>query len=213
MDDAPWQPGDTILLEEVWRRRTWAARPMTFVDATDDRYVVWMPAGTVWKCPTTPPHRPKADTRAERTVSCLALGDWELNDRDWDASTLWLVEREAHHMVGVSWHPDGQPWGWYINLQEPVAVTERGLQTFDLALDILIGRDGTWRWKDEDELDALIQAKLVSPGLAKTVREEGRRVIASMERGQPPFSEPWHDWKPDSGWAAPSIPAGWSPTQ
>jgi Protein of unknown function (DUF402) len=52
------------------------------------------------------------------------------------------------------WHGEGPDLdGWYVNLQEPFRRTARGIDTMDSVLDIVVARDGAWRWKDAEELD------------------------------------------------------------
>jgi hypothetical protein len=41
------------------------------------------------------------------------------------------------------------------------------------------------------------------------VRSEARDVIARVEANGTPFSEPWHDWRPDPSWRLPELPFGW----
>ena len=79
----------------------------------------------------------------------------------------------------------------------------------DLMLDLLVGEDGRWQLKDEDELDALVAHGLIEPSTAQRVHDEALRVAARAERGEPPFSEPWHDWRPGPSWTTPELPTGW----
>ena len=45
---------------------------------------------------------------------------------------------------------------WYVDLQEPFRRDADGIVTCDQSLDIVIGRDRRWRWKDEDHLAASV---------------------------------------------------------
>jgi len=109
----------------------------------------------------------------------------------------------------VSWHDNGEPWGWYINLQRPFRRTEYGLQTMDLMLDILVSLDHQWQWKDEDGFDALLSARLIDEHEATDVRTAVHRVIGDVEAKRPPFSEPWHTWRPGPTRTMPELPPGW----
>ncbi len=204
-----WQSGATVVVQEVWHGRLWSARPMRVIEDQGTSLVLWCPKGTRWKTATTPPTRPRAATRAERFVAALTLDDWVLRDAVWDVSKLVLVRTGDWHAVWVSWRDSGEDWGWYINLQRPFLRTEQGLQTMDLMLDILVERDRSWRWKDEDEFDALVTASLIDAAEAAQVRDAGRHVIRDIEANAPPFSEPWHSWRPDPGWPLPELPQGW----
>jgi protein associated with RNAse G/E len=105
--------------------------------------------------------------------------------------------------------PGFEPWGWYVNLQEPFRRSGFGLETMDLALDVVVEADRSWRWKDEDELALFVEHDAFDAELAQRLREEGLRVAGNLERDEPPFSEPWHEWRPDPGWRIPELPSGW----
>ena len=202
-------PGQTVLVQEVWQDRVWAARPMSFVFEDDGRVALWFPKGTIWKRPVPPHTHPPGRDRGERLGRCLALSEWEFADTAWDVSTLVLMREGDWHAVWVSWLDDGRQWGWYVNLQQPFTKTSKGFETMDLALDVTIENDRTWRWKDEDELDTFVAMGLFDDALAERLRAEGFRVARRAERDEPPFSEPWASWRPDPAWARPTVPDGW----
>jgi hypothetical protein len=79
-----WQPGDTIVHQEFWRGRMWAARPLTVVEDSEDRLLLWIPKGTRRKVPATPPGRPDPPVRKDRVIENLAHGDWDMADHVWD---------------------------------------------------------------------------------------------------------------------------------
>jgi hypothetical protein len=207
-----FEPGATVTVQEVWRGRVWAARPMRVVEDRGDFLALWFPKRTRWKVPRTPPTRPRPETRAERFAAMLQLEDWVLQDFEWDVDSLWLTEPDTWHTVRVGWQDGWEPWGWYVNLEQPVRRTERAVQTMDLMLDVIVEPDRSWRWKDEDELEALVEAGLFAPETAVRVRDEALAVIGRAEAGKPPFGDAWHDWRPDSAWPLPELPPGWNET-
>jgi Protein of unknown function (DUF402) len=219
-------PGEQVVVQEIWRGAVWAARPMIVAVDEDDLVALWYPKGTAWKAPTSPPEWPRAASRGERLATCLARREWVFVDYAWDVDTLVLVRPGDWHAVWVSWldgaHDscaDRNPqeripiarkhWGWYVNLQEPFRRTELGFATMDLALDVIVEVDRTWRWKDEDELETFVSHGVFDRELATRVREEGLRVARRAERNEPPFDEPWSDWRPDPGWPVPELPERW----
>jgi len=204
-----WQRGDTIVLQEIWRAKLWAARPMIVVEDEVDRLALWFPQGTIWKAPTTHPSRQWHEVRGERLAECAALGEWVLRDSEWDVDTLCLLEPGVGYAIWVSWLPEFEPWGWYVNLQEPFRRTPQGIQTMDLMLDVIVDVDRSWRWKDEDELETLVRRGVFSRALADRARADGLDAIQRAERNEPPFSEPWHDWRPRPEWSLPRLPKGW----
>ena len=207
--EARWQPGETIVMQDVWRGQLWTARPMTVVADEGDFLALWSPKGTLWKGSVSPPTRPRADERLERILSSLELCDWVLQDRELRLSLLWLIEAGAGFATTLSWPETGEPGGWYVNLQEPFRRTPSGLQTMDLMLDVVVRRDGTWFWKDEDEFEAALKRGLLTPEKASWLREEAMRAIAKIEAKEHPVSEAWASWRPDPSWVTPVLPDGW----
>jgi hypothetical protein len=205
-----WRPGQLVVLHEVWNDSVWAARPMTVVRDEGDFVALWFPKGTRWKAPTTPPTRGREATRGDRLATCAALGDWVFVDAVWEVSTLALMREGDWHALWISWLDDGQQWGWYVNLQQPYRRTELGFETMDLMLDVVVELDRSWWWKDEDELQTFVERGVFDHSLAQRVREEGLRVARRAERNEPPFNEPWHDWRPPSSWSIPKLPPHWS---
>jgi Protein of unknown function (DUF402) len=204
-----WQPGATIVLQEIWRGKVWGARPMRVVEDTGDGIALWFPRGTRWKAPTSDPSWPWKEDRGERLAECAVRGEWVYRDAEWDVDTLQLTRAGERHSVWVSWRPDGEPFGWYVNIQEPFRRTPLGIATMDWALDLIIDPDGSWRLKDEDELETFVRRGVIDAAHADELREEALAVAGRAERGEPPFCDPWHEWRPDPDWTLPELPSGW----
>jgi len=204
-----WSPGDVVVHQEVWRDRVWAARPLVVVEDRPERLLAWLPQGTVRKVPWTPPSRPDPDDRTTRIVDLLARGDWVYVDHVWDVDTLWILRPGDWHAVWISWKPSGDHYGWYVNLQRPFRRTQLGIEAMDLMLDVVAEPDRTWRWKDEDEIDLLLERAVYDPALVQRIRSEAHEVIGRLEREEPPFSEGWAMWRPDPSWPVPVLRAGW----
>jgi hypothetical protein len=101
--------------------------------------------------------------------------------------------------------------GHYVNLElpheRPVDGTSR-THTRDLILDLWVEQGQTWV-KDEDELDAAVDAGRYSPGQAQAVHDIAEQ--ARREQIDPrawPLDEGWEDWRPPAGWDEPlGLPA------
>jgi hypothetical protein len=209
-EEERWQPGQTVVVQEVWRGKLWSARPMTVVEDRGDSVVLWYPKGTKFQVATTPQSRIRAATRLERFAANLSLCDWAMAEFKCDVSCLWLCEiGVVRHAVWVSWHDDGAFMGWYVNLQEPFQRNRMGLQAMDMMLDITVQLDRQWHWKDEDEFTMLIEQRLIDPATAQAIRDDAAKVIGDIEANRTPFCEPWPEWKPDPSWSVPVLPAGW----
>ena len=180
------------------------------VEDSDERLLLWLPKGTVRKVPVTPPGRRDPETRTERIIENLARGDWVYGDHTWDVSSLWILRPDDCHAVWVSWLGAGAHLGWYVNLQRPYRRFGNGIEAMDLMLDIVVDRDLTWRWKDDDEFDEILRRGLFDPATETLVRGEASGVIERIERQEPPFCEAWPSWKPDPHWPIPLLAEGWA---
>lgn len=197
-----WAPGETIVHQEVWRGRVWAARPMVVVEDRDDRLLLWMPQGTVRKVPVT-------HGLDDQIIEKLDRGDWVYTDHIWDVSTLWIVRPGDWHAVWVSWLA-GEHYGWYVNLQMPLRRTAIGIEAMDLMLDVVAAPDLTsWAWKDEAQFDEIARRGIFDPATVARVRDEARRVIGRIEAREEPFDQPWPSWTPDPSWRPPTLGDGW----
>jgi hypothetical protein len=204
-----WTRGQTIVVQEVWQGKLWAARPVVVAEDRGDFLALWFPRGTNWKAPTSDPRRPWKEDRGERLAECAVRGEWVFRDGEWDVDTLWLLEADAGYAIWVSWLEGWRPWGWYVNLQEPFRRAGDALQTMDRMLDVIVEPDRTWRWKDEDELETFVRRGAFDRELARQVRADGLQAFRRAEANEPPFSEPWHDWRPDRAWGLPRLPPDW----
>jgi protein associated with RNAse G/E len=100
--------------------------------------------------------------------------------------------------------------GWYVNLQSPFVRTSLGFDATDDILDIEVEPDGSWAWKDEDELEQAVRAKALTPSRAAAIRREGERVIKKLEDSDGSFPTSFVDWRPDARWPIPELPDGWN---
>jgi hypothetical protein len=207
--DVTWGVGDTIVLQEVWHDRVWAARPLRVVEDGEDRLVLWCPKGAMRIVPTTPSTRERADSRAERIGRLMQLDDWVFTEHEWDVDTLWFVWPGAWHAVWVSWFEPGVHWGWYGNLQLPYERTRIGLRTMDMMLDVLVEPDHSWKLKDEDDFQQMIDRGLIDDATIEHVRAAAREVVRMSEAGDAPFCDPWPSWTPDPSWPTPVLPDDW----
>ena len=80
----------------------------------------------------------------------------------------------------------------------------------DWVLDVIVDLGGSWRLKDEDELETFVQRDVLERTHAAEIREHAFEVAGRAERGEAPFDEPWHEWRPDPGWTLPELPPEWN---
>jgi Protein of unknown function (DUF402) len=191
-----WSPGDVALFRFIRYGKVRHASPRLVVQDEDDLVVLHLPLGTPVKVPISDgrPIRGQADR------------DWELRDHSWHTSSqLTLIQWDRAHCIEVLWNGEtGAFAGWYVNLQEPLRRSPLGFDTDDLVLDIWVQPDGTWRWKDEDELEEAVRLGRFTPEDAREIRAEGECVVAAQ-----PWPTGWEDWQPDPHWEPPRLPVGW----
>jgi len=83
---------------------------------------------------------------------------------------------------------DGRLKGWYCNLAHPPEISDGGreIRWRDLALDMVALPDGTHRFEDEDEFEALNP----SPTLRRTAAEVRSTLVRWLNEGHGPFKVP-----------------------
>ncbi len=179
MSDAVWR--------DVHRGRIWRAQACRIVEESPRLIVLWFPAG----CPAKIPAR-----------GLRIPGDrWELVDTAPTRDSLSLSRPGRAHSIYVFWGDAGEFSHWYVNFEQPLRRSAVGFDTFDEKLDLIVRPDGSYEWKDEDELEQADAAGLLD---ANAVRAEATRVLEEW-----PFPTGWEDWRPDPAWPIPQLPVGW----
>lgn len=151
---------------------------MRLLDDADGVLHLWMPYGTERLVPAG---------GHDRVVDNLAGETWDYAVHVWDVSTLAVVRPEDGFAIWASWLPTGEHLGYYVNLQRPYQRTELGFEAMDLMLDIVVDPDLTWRWKDEHEVQELLDRGVYDQELVDGVRAQAQRAIALIESGAAPF--------------------------
>jgi hypothetical protein len=199
-----WQPGDSVVQRFV---RTDGSigqhHPLRVLSDDGEALVGWLPEGTDIIGTALPDGRdpreaalnemfrlPRVRTRAVwHTTSTLRL----IIESDW-SSICWFFE------------PDGTFRNWYVNLELPRGRTAHTIDRVDGALDVEVYPDLTWRWKDEDEAAAAVDAGRITAGDLDRLRAEGERQIALAQAGAFPYDGTWCDFRPDPQWPRPVLP-------
>jgi hypothetical protein len=182
------------LTDAAWRDvhdgRVWRAQACRIVEE-NGLIALWLPSGT----PTFLP----IDREGKRIR--IPGEDWELEPvESWTRDAVCLARPGRAHSIYVFWQ-DGVFEHWYVNLEQPLRRTPIGYDTFDEKLDLIVRPDGSYTWKDEDELEQAAALGLVD---AEAVRAEAARVLEEW-----PFPTGWEDWRPDPAWPIPQLPDGW----
>ena len=193
-----WRPGDVVVYRLIRYGKIRYALPHVVVQDSEDLVALYVPVGAVGKAPSNDgrPARGQADR------------DWELRDHVWHSNGMLRLLRPGEpYGLELHWRDEDAAFiGWYVNLQEPIRRTNRGFDTDDLVLDIVIEPDGAWTWKDEDELAEVVALGRFDADEAAEIRQFGERVIEQLDRLIPTG---WEGWRPDPSWPTPALGAGW----
>jgi hypothetical protein len=190
------QPGEPIVRRDVWRGRPVVGWGGTVVSDTDDLLVLYMPEGGPLRFPPEDffggPH------------------PWSHKD-EWTGNGVLQLQRPGEmHSVWVFWEgPQRELAAWYVNIQEPFRRSSIGFDTQDLELDLVIEPDGSWSFKDDEQMDAWIERGRWTPDEVAAIRAEGERVAADLDAGRRWWSDEWASWEPDPAWTLPHVPEGW----
>jgi hypothetical protein len=201
-----WTPGETAI--QRFRRTDGSIgqhHPLRVL-ADDGRTLVgWLPRGTEIVGTRLPDGR---GVREADLAERFRLPRVRVPGRWLGTSTLRVISEPDWSSVWWFFAESGEFRGWYVNLEIPVGRTDLGTDRIDGALDVTVEPDRRWRWKDEDEAAAAVEAGRLSPDQLARLRAEGERLIGLAETGVFPFDGTWCDFRPDPGWPAPALPPG-----
>ena len=213
-----WSGGDHVVLRQVGLDNGWVVGwPQIVVEDSPERIVLFQPAGAVAE------NVPGVGDDVRSRLMPESNRNWP-PQYSFPLALLRIIPTLAEHAVEIHFSdvlPTPMPharWldehGYYrgikVNLQARFRRTSIGFDTTDNALDIVMGTDLDWRWKDEDDVTARVAVGLTYPEEAAAFRAEGERVIVDIERRAYPFDQPWEDWRPDPTWTPPQLPEGWA---
>jgi hypothetical protein len=184
-----FKPGEVVAWREAWRGEQYCAIPVRVVEDGPEATALYLAEGTRFR---------------------FVPGAWRWSDRHpWEARGAWtgdgvLISHRAGaaHTVWHFWRADERAFaGWYVNMQEPLRRRPDGFETQDQELDLVVQPDGSWTWKDEQELLDWVPSGRFTEEEVAAVRAEGERVLAEW-----PFPTGWEDWRPDPSWPVPELP-------
>ncbi len=173
----PFAPGTAITVREVLHGQSWLEFPETVVHDDGEVLASVQADGSPLTFPEHPWPHPWGHLAAWQGTTVLKLrrlGDWY---------SVWKFFR-------------GEAFAyWYVNFETPVVRRHDGVDINDLQLDIVIDGDGSWRWKDvEDLAPALASGRMTSDEL-RAVLAEAAVVADLLDRGDRWWAR-WDDWTP-----------------
>ncbi|WP_329050126.1 DUF402 domain-containing protein [Amycolatopsis sp. NBC_01488] len=206
MSDRRWRPGETVI--ERFHRPDGSigqVHPLRVLEDDGRVLLAWIPAGTAIVGSRLADGRHLADAPLDQRFRIPRVPVADFWHR---TSTLRRIADDEWSSVWWFFDATGQFTNWYVNLEVPLGRTPAGVDRIDGVLDVVVERDGTWRWDDEDEAEVAIDAGRLTRAQLDRLRAEGERIGALAERGTYPFDGTDTDFRPDPGWPAPELPAG-----
>lgn len=206
-----WRPGDQIMWTYVNPDFPGLVdqRPVTVV-ADDDRHLaVWLAPGSRML------HQVIADGSPIRSLEgsdrftaprAQAIRDWA------GGGILAVFQPETMYSVWFFETDSGLRDSYYINIEVPYFRTDLGIETSDLVLDVVVRANGSYRFKDEDELQFAYEAGLFSLTEVGAIRHAAADAVDVVTAWHFPFDAGYESFQPDPAWPIPSLPrnASWT---
>jgi hypothetical protein len=175
-------PGDVVTVSEVLHGQTWASFPESVVSDDGAVLATVQAHGTPLSFPDHPfgPH----------PWSRLAT---------WSGTTVLKLRRTGDwYSVWKFFSPDAEFRFWYVNFEEPVVRRPDGVDVNDLQLDLVVAANGSWRWKDVEDLAPALATGRIDADQLRHVLEAASDVAGLLERDDRWWA-PWDAWTPDMG--------------
>lgn len=206
---ARWQPGTSILYQEVWDEALLAARPVTVVSDDAGLLALYSHPRALLRSAAIGGARRQL-TLEQRIAAMMSNEPRAYAQRSAaDSHVLVLAVDGRWSAVWLFWSADWKHLRWYVNLQQPLRRTQRGVQVRDCALDLVVEPNRAWRWKDRDEFQALRAAGFFPEEIARQVEAEAERMIGVIERWESPFCDGWERWRADASLPLPALGSDW----
>lgn len=201
-----FQRGEPVVWRSVWRsdRVVGTVWPWVIVEDSDQLIALYRPSGT--------PGKQRSGEFGGPRKRMLIHWDGGYRDLLWHSVNVLALYRPGDmHSVWRAW--DAGTWNlkWrYVNLEDVWRRTPFGFDSKDLYLD-LWARPGEdeWHWKDEDELDWIVENGRLAAEEVPLIRAEGERAVDRIRRREPPHDREWDTWRPDPSWMVPGLPTEW----
>jgi len=197
-----WEPGDGIVMREVWRNKVYSIFPVRVVQDSPTWIALCLPREAI---ALYPHNRESVALRIPESEWLLDGGAWTGGD------VLYLVHVGVGFKFGGSWDENHIFQGWKIDLIEPIRRTPLGFDYMDQLLDIIVSADrSTWYQKDEDEVQEAESRGLFTAEQVRDLYQRGEQALQIIRNNEPPFDREWETWRPDPSWLVTfDLPQGW----
>jgi len=204
--------GSTAVRRDVFRGRVWTEGPVRVLaaDRSSVRAALW--PGVVTR--GTDKFVESSDTRS-KALRAAALEDLASGGEWGMAEWTWRWNSVVTELVSGRWFTVAKMYSeaaggalacWYVNFERPPVWRGSGWDTMDMAVDLVVDRDGAWHWKDEDEYAQCRRLGLITDAEYVAVEEARDQAVALVEARDGLFADdPAERWLPDPAWPRPSL--------
>jgi len=202
-----WKAGEVIAWRGIYNQQIWHAMPVIVVnDSPEELALAILPGADGF----VPEGYSEGKQNGKRR--------WDFRDKPWKLDrhvwhthrVLILLEPQKYYDIEYFWDDESDEFKcFYVNFQLPFQRSHSGIDALDLELDIVINPDFSWRWKDVDDYQKAIDSGLILKEWANEIEGAKLEVLERLEKRSYPFDKSWLNWRPDPGWSAPKLPAGW----
>jgi hypothetical protein len=200
--------GEVVALRGIYNQRVWSAQPAIVVKDSPEEAALAILPGTECMVPKGYSNGKQGSWRRWD----YKKREWELESFIWHSNRLLvLLEPEKFYATIYFWREDtNQFLCYYINFQLPFWRSPCGFDTLDLELDIIIDPERNWRWKDEDDYQKAIDGGIILKKWSNEINLAKLDIFEKMKKQKYPLDGKWLNWKPDTKWATPKLPANWN---
>jgi hypothetical protein len=212
MTSPRFEPGDHIVIRNVFRGRVQTVFPSIVVADTPELIATWVPLDTTVLNGVTGDALDPEGRREHLSAHVMVDKSWVMAPRLWNtAGTLRLKSPQEMWSLWLFWNPGmTELRAWYINIDAPYERTRFGFDTWDMFLDVVVQPDRkSWRYKDEDEFAEAIEAGIFNEQEEAEVRAAAAKALELVKSNRPPFDNVWANWRPDALWELPQLPDDW----
>lgn len=196
--------GATVCLRNVNAGQVVFAWPLSVMEDREDALLAGQFPGAVGMVPEGYPND------LNRLIEQGLARQWTLVPRPWQTTfALHVLMPERWWSTRLMWSAaDDSFLCWYVDFCLPLVRQGANVDTRDLQLDIVVGPDRRWSWKDEDHFKLATDAGLISADQVAAVETARSEVTALIDGRSFPFDDSLLARKPTG--ELPVLPVDWA---